>query len=254
MRILIRSVFGLLAGLLTGCVHKPEAFQPKHGAVCFTFDDAKYGEWIPQLPLFKRYHATATFFYSGKITKEAAESMLILRKNGHSVGLHALNHRDCVDIDMQTYFDTQIKPQLEAAEKYGVKGIRYFAYPNNRHSPESDRFLSRYFARFRVGAKVGKPKGFWIADQEIAYIPLEKIPQTKSLGGCGIGEYYLSTKENLDAALEKAAKENKLIVFFSHGISPHATGVHMPLELLEHLLKKATELKMSIAGFDQLPE
>jgi len=32
MRILIRSVFGLLAGLLTGCVHKPEAFQPKYGA------------------------------------------------------------------------------------------------------------------------------------------------------------------------------------------------------------------------------
>ena len=32
MRILIRSVFGLLAGVLTGCAHKPEAFQPKHGA------------------------------------------------------------------------------------------------------------------------------------------------------------------------------------------------------------------------------
>jgi len=254
MKMLFRGALGLFAGLLTGCVYKPEAFQPKHGAVCFTFDDAKYKEWLPQLPLFKRYHASATFFYSGEITKEVAESMLILRKNGHSIGLHALQHKNCGDIAMQTYFDTQIKPQLEAAEKYGVKNIRYFAYPNNRHSPESDRFLSRYFARFRVGAKIGEPKGFWIADQENAYIPLEKIPQTKSLGGCGIGEYYLSTKENLDAALEKAAKENKLIVFFSHGISPHAKRVHMPQELLEHLLKKATELKMSIVGFDQLPE
>ena len=120
---LIRGVFGLLAGLLTGCAHKPEAFQPKHGAVCFTFDDGLYRQWIPQLSLFKRYHATATFFYSGEITKEAAESMLILRKNGHSIGLHILQHLDCVDIDLQTYFNTQIKPQLEAAEKYGVKDI-----------------------------------------------------------------------------------------------------------------------------------
>ena len=249
-----RSLFVLFAGLLTGCAHKPESFQPKHGAVCFTFDDAQYRQWIPQIPLFEKYHAKATFFYSGEITKEAAESMLVLRKNGHSVGLHALHHRDCVNIDMQTYFDTELKPQLEAAEKYGVKGIRYFAYPNNRHSPESDQFLSRYFARFRVGAKVGQPKGFWIADQEKAYLSLNEIPRTRSLGGCGIGEYYLSTKENLDAALEKAAKENKLIVFFSHGIAPHAKGVHMPLEMLEHLLKKASELKMEIVSFDQLPE
>ena len=105
-----------------------------------------------------------------------------------------------------------------------------------------------------MGAKVGKPKGFWIADQEKAYLSLNEIPRTRSLGGCGIGEYYLSTKENLDAALEKASKENKLIVFFSHGIAPHAKSVNMPLEMLEHLLKKASELKMEIIGFDQLPE
>ena len=254
MKMLFQDASEQFAGLQTGCDHKPEAFQPKHGAVCFTFDDGVYRQWLLQLSLFKQYQASATFFYSGEITEEAAESMLMLRKNGHSIGLHTLRHLDCVDVDMQTYFDTQIKPQLEAAEKYGVKEIRYFAYPNNRHSPESDQFLSRYFARFRVGAKIGKPKGFWIADQEKAYIPLEKIPQTKSLGGCGIGEYYLSTEENLDAALEKAAKENKLIVFFSHGISPHATSVHMPQELLEHLLEKASELKMAVVGFDQLPE
>ena len=180
--------------------------------------------------------------------------MLILQKNGHSIGLHARHHRDCVDIEPQTYFNTELKPQLDAAEKYGVKGIRYFAYPNNRHSPESDQILSKYFTRFRVGAKIGKQRGFWIADQEKAYIPLEEIPRTRALGGCGIGEYYLSTRENLDAALEKAARENRLIVFFSHGISPGATGVHMPLELLEHLLKKANELGMEIIGFDQLPE
>lgn len=249
-----RSIFVLFAGILAGCAHRQEPFQPEHGAVCFTFDDARYREWLAQIPLFERYHARATFFYNGEITREAAESMLILRKNGHSIGLHALHHRDCVNIDPQTYFDTEIKPQLQAAEKYGVKHIRYFAYPNNRHSPESDRFLSKYFARFRVGAGVARPKGFWIADQEKVFIPLEEIPRTKALGGCGIGKYYLSTRENLDAALKKAARENKLIVFFSHGISPGATGVHMPLDLLEHLLKTASELKMEIIGFDQLPE
>lgn len=249
-----KKILPLLIAFLSGCVHRPESFQPKNGAVCFTFDDARYPQWIAQLPLFKRYDAKATFFYNGEITQEAAESMLVLRKNGHSIGLHALNHRDCVNIDLQSYFDTQIKPQLDTAEKFGVKNIRYFAYPNNRHTPESDQFLSRWFSRFRAGVKVDQPKGFRIADQVNGFIALEDIPKTKVLGGFGIGKYYLSTKENLDAALEKAAVENKLIVFFSHGIYPDATGVHMPVDLLEHLLKKASGLNMAIVGFDQLPE
>ncbi len=227
----------------------------KHGIVCFTFDDSRYREWLAQMELFKKYNAKATFFYNREITQEVAESMHFLRKNGHSIGLHTVHHKDCrEDTDMQNYFDHEIKPQLDAAEKYGIKSIRYFAYPNNRHTSESDRFLSKHFTRFRAGLGGKRPKGYWIANEESAFIPLSEIPERNILGGCGIGKYYTSTVENLDTALCKAARENKLIVFFSHGIHSNADEIDMPTELLEHLLKKATDLQMQIAGFDQLPE
>ena len=226
----------------------------KRGVVCFTFDDGAYHSWLPQMKLFERYGARATFFYSKEITSEAAESIKVLKGYGHSVGLHTLGHRDAIDVEMQNYFDEQIAPQLRAAEKYGIGDLRYFAYPNNRHTDESDRFLSKYFSRFRAGAKIKEPKGFWIAGQDEAYIPYSEIPGRKVLGGCGIGAFYESTLENLTAALTRAAEENLLIVFFSHGIYPEAPSVHMPVALLEQLLEKCAQLGIVAAGFDELPE
>ena len=239
-------------------MEKLDVNKIKRGIVCFTFDDGRYQEWLANMELFKRCNAKATFFYSGEITREAAISMQILRSEGHSVGLHTVNHKnavnDGVDADMEEYFKSQVLPQLEAAARYGVKDLRYFAYPNNRHSAGTDQFLGKYFARFRVGSKIGKPAGFRIADEDKAYIAPDKISGRKALGGCGIGEYYKSTEKNLDAALTRAAERNELIVFFSHGIFPDADGVHMPTALLEHLLKKCAELQLTVAGFDELPE
>ena len=239
-------------------MEKLDVNKIKRGIVCFTFDDGRYQEWLANMELFKRYNAKATFFYSGEITREAAISMQILRREGHSIGLHTVNHKnavnDGVDADMEEYFKSQVLPQLEAAARYGVKDLRYFAYPNNRHSAGTDQFLGKYFARFRVGSKIGKPAGFRIADEDKAYIAPDKISGRKALGGCGIGEYYKSTEKNLDAALTRAAERNELIVFFSHGIFPDADGVHMPTALLEHLLKKCAELQLTVAGFDELPE
>ena len=226
----------------------------KRGVASFTFDDGVYKTWLPQMALFARYGARATFFYSGEITPEKAESMKVLRGYGHSVGLHTVRHKDAVDVEMNAYFEEQLRPQIDAAAACGVTDLRYFAYPNNRHSDETDAFLSRYFRRFRAGAGIKLPKGFWIAEQDNAYIPYADLPGRRVMGGCGIGAYYDSTVENLDAALTRAAEENLLIVFFSHGIYPGAKSVDMPTELLEHLLEKCSELGLLVAGFDEIPE
>ena len=103
-------------------------------------------------------------------------------------------------------------PNLSSAYIFAT-GKDFFAYPNNIHNDEFDAFLSRYFTRFRAGAKIKAPKGFHIADFEEAYLPLDRISSEKVMGGCGIGPFYESTQENLDSALEKAARENKLITF-----------------------------------------
>ena len=68
----------------------------KNGAVCFTFDDAAYDQWIEVLPLWAKYNAHATFFAAGEINQLAVEAMKQLQSAGHTVGLHSLHHADAV--------------------------------------------------------------------------------------------------------------------------------------------------------------
>ena len=233
---------------------KLDLSQVKNGVMLLTFDDSSYETWLPQLDLFDFYNARATFFYSKEITEAVADSMKTLMARGHSVGLHTIAHKEAVNITMEEYYADFIRPQIEQAASYGIRELPFFAYPNNRHSPETDEALSVYFTRFRAGAGITAPKGYWIADFEEPYLALDKIPARKAMGGCGIGPYYDSTQENLDAALEKAAKENKLITFYSHAILPEAVSVHISCEMLEKTLAKAASLGMAIVGFKELPE
>ena len=46
----------------------------KGGAVCLTFDDSRYTDWLAQRELFKKYNAHATFFYSGELTESHIQS------------------------------------------------------------------------------------------------------------------------------------------------------------------------------------
>ena len=232
---------------------KIDLSQVKNGILVLTYDDARFESWLPQIGLFSSFNARATFFYSGEITAAAADSMKQLRAAGHSVGLHTTNHKDAVDITPEAYYKEYILPQVEQCKNFGIEEVPFFAYPNNRHSEEFDSFLSRYFSRFRAGAGVKAPKGFRIADFEEPFIPLEKLPGHRVMGGCGIGPFYESTQENLNSALEKAARENKVLTFFSHAILPEAHGVHMAEDTLEAMLAKAADLGMIVAGFNELP-
>lgn len=232
---------------------KLDLAQVKNGILLLTFDDGRFETWLPQLELFEKFNARATFFYDKEITAEAADSMKQLRSCGHSVGLHTINHKDALDITPEVYYAQYILPQVEQAERHDVRDISFFAYPNNRHSEEFDTFLSQYFSRFRAGAKIKAPKGYWIADFEEPYVSLEELTGHKVMGGCGIGPFYETTQENLDAALEKAAFENKAVTFFSHAVLSEAKTVHMAAATLEAMLEKAAGSGMVIAGFNELP-
>jgi hypothetical protein len=52
--------------------------------------------------------------------------------------------------------------------------------------------------------------------------------------------------------LKQTAEANAMIVFFSHNIYPGAKGVNMPTEMLEELLKTASELNMRVIGIDEI--
>ena len=226
------------------------------GAICLTFDDGCYQVWLPYLPLFRRYHAHATFFYTRIPDEAAIASMKTLRQERHSVGVHTVNHRDAIpNLTPETkekYLNQEILPQITAMTKAGIP-CDYFAYPNNRRDDYTESVMAQFFRHCRAGVIPPCPKGSWIADHDQVFLPLEQVADTLTLGGVGIGDYYLSTAENLDAALERTARENRLLTFFSHGIFPDAKGVDIRTGLLEHLLSKASELGIAMLSFDELP-
>ncbi|MBR0459252.1 MAG: polysaccharide deacetylase family protein [Victivallales bacterium] len=227
-----------------------------HGAVCLTFDDGRHQQWLPNLPLFRRYHAHATFFYSAELDESAISSMMVLRQEGHSVGLHTVNHCDASpNLTPQTkeeYFRREIAPQIAAMSNAGLSAD-YFAYPNNRRDDYTESVMAQYFRHCRAGVRPSPPKGSWIADCDPAFLPLEQVAGALTLGGIGIGDYYLSTTENLDGALERTARENRLLTFYSHGISPDAQSVNIKTGMLEHILAKCAELGIAMLSFDELP-
>ena len=72
------------------------------------------------------------------------------------------------------------------------------------------------------------------------------------MGGAGIGSYYETDPKQLKGAIIRAAKENKIVIFFSHGISDNPNFISISTEWLELILKTAQEHGVKVIGFDEL--
>lgn len=227
---------------LTACVSQ------QRGAVCFTFDDYHGENWLKADSLLKKYNAHVTFFVVGDISAEKADVMKKLQDAGHTIGLHSLHHSRVVPFihehSENKYIEEEIKPQLDACRKYGIK-IRSFAYPFSQRDNDSDRMLFRYFGHIRAG------RG---PENKTLYYPLKGLPEKCCFGGTGIGMRYGSELSVLKEELTRAAETDSVLVYYSHNIGPadKIGKVDMPIGLLEELLAHARKQNMRIIGFDEL--
>ena len=225
------------------------------GILLLTFDDCDIKGWTAALPLFFDFRARVTFSISGEITPEVAGYMNAAQVVGHTVGLHTLHHANAPEYieekGAEAYFNDEVKPQLDACEKAGIK-CREFAFPNNKYNDAALALLSPYFKRFRAGN--GVPKTEHLADFDRGFIPRAKVASTVVFGGRGVGEYYESKLDDIFDALRRAAANDEAVTFFSHGIAKGAKGVAMPLEILVPMLEEAKRLEMDILGLDDLDE
>ncbi len=246
----------LMSVLSSGCKHGEKTMTKnlQNGAVIFTFDDCDVDGWTGSIALFRRYNAHATFFFCGNLGEKELACMKKLSDAGHSVGLHTQSHADAPQFIQQhgkeAYYKTEIAPQLEAVSSAGID-VRNFAFPNNRKDDASISLLKQHFRKFRAGcgASLTAPGS---EAYENAFFPVAELPQKEVFGGFGVGEYYKTELPQLLAALEKASRENKVLVIFSHAIAPQAKSVNMPLEYLTAALEKADSLGMAILGFDDI--
>ncbi len=249
MKKLFFAMLAMIGAIPLFGAEKIDLSKVEHGILVLTFDDRNFAGWEMAMPLFAKYNAHASFFVTGEIDKESAAKMKKLQEAGHTVGLHTKSHCDPVTglkkyPDLETYFKKEIAPQLKQCKKYGVN-ICTLAYPENRHSPESDAFLGATFERFRAGTK-DKPNDAGIA--------LSEVPQLAVIGGRGLGSYYKTDPAVVEKSIRDAAAKNQMIAYYSHDIQKgQANAISINVELLEMMLKTARECGMIVVGFEELP-
>ena len=236
------------------------ANTPTNGVLLLTFDDPNITNWVNAISLFAKYNAHASFFPCGELDDASLQGLAQLKAAGHTVGIHTLHHRDAKNIDGATYLKEEVQPQLDAYAKIHHT-VRAMAYPNNRHTPEMDAFLIAHTSirHFRTGhvvkydpqAKYEKPD--LVATDEV-FFPVKDLPRRNVLPGIGIGEAYRTDINEILACIRRAAKNNEVLVTFSHNIASNAPSIHMKTEWLEKILALAHAEGLQILGFDDLPD
>lgn len=256
----MRTGFLLLAAAILTPSHWMIAatpYRPDQGGVVLTFDDRNFDNWLQAMPLFDQYGVSATFFISGAIDRQAIDAARQLKDHGQAIGCHGVHHLKAVEYSQQhsadDYVRNEILPQMDAWKTAGITPTA-FAYPNSRNDAATDSALLKVFRHVRTGGAVAP--GEQISGKDVFFVPADKIGGRGCLYGKGIDD--APNKEDrtygqIDAALARAARNSEIIVLYAHNIASSGKGHHVSREALEHVFRKAKELKLNFYSFDQLP-
>ncbi len=86
-----------------------------------------------------------------------------------------------------------------------------------------------------------------------AVLAASESPMPVRIDSAFAGEEYGTDIDEILSLVRQAAKEKKVFVLSSHGISPDAKGNNMKTEWLERILATAKECGLRAVGFDELP-
>ena len=228
------------------------------GVLVLTFDGSSYDDWLREIPLFERYGAHVTFFPCGHIGTNEVTKLKRLAAAGHSIGIHTVHHRDAtsafVEEGAHMFMRDEIDPQLKICKDAGLE-IRYLAYPNNCHTPETDGCLAGTFQRFRAGVKgmTGyHTNGTSIVALDRAFFSVMDLSKHRVMEGTGVGAYYSTDISDLCRGVRRAAERDEVLVLFSHDLSENPSRVGMRTEWLERLLATAKGCGVMVKSFDEL--
>ena len=250
-------------GMISDCALAARDW-PRHGVLALSFDDRNLADWERALPLFAHFGATATFCISGEFDTNVIAFARKALSNGHEIALHGLRHCNAdaavAEKGATTYWSEKVVPQLDACRAAGIP-VRSFAYPNCRHTSETDElFLRQGFTRLR-GSLVDvpnpqpyDPQGLrfdrWrpLATCDGMFAPAATFLSRRTIPNVIMGDDYHTDIEDVLAAMERAGRRAELLSLVSHGISPDARGISMKTEWLERMLSSARRLGLVVRG------
>lgn len=210
------------------------------GILLLTFDDNNLESWCMATPVFAEYGAHATFFPCGNLSEDDMAMIKKLVKAGHSVGSHTVSHNKVPPqignfLRNWLFMFREIRPHEKAFSRHGLH-IRYFAYPYNVHTAESDNILGNRFSLVRSGA-------------ESKYATVTR--GSKRLDGTGIGEYYGTDIGELCDKIAYIGEMDDIMCLFSHAIGPGAKSINMKTEWLHQILETAKRFDVHVLSFEE---
>lgn len=250
--------FLLLAGIAFGNLQASDIKPLEKSGVVLTFDDSGcLLDWSRQIPLFKKYNAKVTFFLSRpqELKPNQIKAARMLRDAGHEIAAHGALHiranQYTKEHGMLKYLQDEIEPADKAIKALGFTPTS-FAYPMSSRTEHTDAALQKYYRHLRGGQ--GLPEGKTLAQSNVFFTPLDKVASTFCLVGRGFDRADDSLLEQqIYPALERLTKKNEILVLYAHNITSESVGLHVQPEMLEKVLKKASELGLSFYTYSDLP-
>jgi peptidoglycan/xylan/chitin deacetylase (PgdA/CDA1 family) len=180
--------------------------------VVISFDDSSVDEWFEVNEILKVYDWKATFFVTqfNKLSAAKIQKLKDLKRDGHEIGGHGLNHIDAAKIILENgsnaYLDREIYPMVKLMNDNDLTPSS-FAYPFGSRNSISDDILLNEFQIIR-----GTTSGNSSPDLQNCYYNNDRL-----VFGLGIDSHYSHFSiPYFISLLEYAKKNNKIVIFYGH--------------------------------------
>ncbi|MBI9071928.1 MAG: polysaccharide deacetylase family protein [Melioribacteraceae bacterium] len=242
----IKKEWLLFFFLLAGCNNNsvsPEAALYK--GVCLTFDDTYVDQWYNISQLFLENEIQATFFVTkiNSLPQSNLSKLEELHKAGFEIGSHGYNHLNANDYlqnhTLDEYYENEILPSIKGLESLNIP-VKSFSYPYGMNNDSLDTFLLQYFDVLRdITDEQRKPLDKEVDKIEEIYFTKGDKPVISSLG---IDNNFKIDLENLKKALERADRNNEVLILYAHcPVDSDPIAYQITDEYLSELIKLIKE-------------
>lgn len=224
---------------------------PNTSGVVFTFDDNNIDEWYSFLEFNIRYGAKATFYVCSfdKLSEKEYAELKDLQKANNEIGYHTLNHLNALKLikekSIDYYLQTEILPGIALMREKGFEA-KSFAYPFGAGNEELDKELLKYFSNVRYTAYSYHTK---IKDMDSVYLKNRKTKVTQAVG---IDDGYGHSLQEILEGIDRARKNNEVILFYGHKIARMPGKYHVSMDRLEAIIKYVSAKGMKFYTISEL--
>lgn len=216
---------------------KPMKSQLQAAVASITFDDFPKSAWTRGGDILAKRDVKATYYVAGGMNGQTEDGLEYFSEDdlgeivaaGHEIGCHTFSHEKGPTVGTSALMDDVDRNAAFVQDVLGDYVLSSFAYPYGEASPRTKHLFGRRFPTSR-GIRKGVNKG--VID----------LSQLKAIGI----EHWWWTPGYIEAAVQKAKRENGWLVFFTHDISDAPSSYGATPQMLEHALEalKAAEIEV----------